>query len=140
MTVKQKFLAYVLWRNRLLAFEHVDYPEVGLQVPGGTISFDETPEKACLREVREESGLEVELVRLLGSYDEDMRPHKEELHRRHVFLLRPLVEPEESWIHYEEHADGVGPIAFRFFWAALDGTDLGLAVGQGRLLVELTDR
>ena len=37
-------------------------------LPGGTIELDETPEMAAVREVREETGLEVEVGELIGIY------------------------------------------------------------------------
>lgn len=37
-------------------------------LPSGFIEIDETPEKACLRELEEETGLKGEIVRLIGVY------------------------------------------------------------------------
>ena len=39
-------------------------------LPSGFIEIDETPEKACLRELREETGLKGEIVRLVGVYSQ----------------------------------------------------------------------
>lgn len=44
-------------------------------LPAGYLEVDETPEQAAVREVREETGLDVEIDRLLGNYffDDDPR-------------------------------------------------------------------
>jgi 8-oxo-dGTP diphosphatase len=39
-------------------------------LPSGFIEIDETPEKACLRELKEETGLRGEIVRLVGVYSQ----------------------------------------------------------------------
>lgn len=39
-------------------------------LPSGFIEIDETPKKACLRELREETGLKGEIVRLVGVYSQ----------------------------------------------------------------------
>ena len=39
-------------------------------LPSGFIEIDETPEKACLRELKEETGLEGEILRLVGVYSQ----------------------------------------------------------------------
>ncbi|MCL5667209.1 MAG: NUDIX domain-containing protein [Patescibacteria group bacterium] len=35
------------------------------ELPGGTLEFSETPEETVVREVKEETGLNVEIIRLL---------------------------------------------------------------------------
>ncbi|UCC38199.1 MAG: NUDIX hydrolase [Candidatus Aminicenantes bacterium] len=45
-------------------------------LPSGFIEIDETPEKACLRELKEETGLEGEIVRLLGVYSQESMLYK----------------------------------------------------------------
>jgi len=39
-------------------------------LPSGFIEIDETPERACLRELKEETGLDGKIVRLLGVYSQ----------------------------------------------------------------------
>lgn len=52
-----KALIYATSRRGLLVFEEPDFPEVPLQVPGGTIDVGEEPEVAAVREFLEETGL-----------------------------------------------------------------------------------
>lgn len=61
MQPKQKVLAYITRtneeENELLVFNHTDFPESGIQVPGGSGDAGEDPVHAVKREVKEETGL-----------------------------------------------------------------------------------
>ena len=68
---KEKAIVYVLRRVQgrleVLVFDHIDYPDVNRQVPGGGIKPEESKEKAALRELEEESGImNARLIRYLG--------------------------------------------------------------------------
>lgn len=47
-----KVLIYATWRDRLLVFDEPDFPEIELQVPGGTVEAGEDIAAAALREFR----------------------------------------------------------------------------------------
>jgi 8-oxo-dGTP pyrophosphatase MutT (NUDIX family) len=131
----RKVLAYVTRGNDLLVFEHRDYPEVGIQVPAGTVRAGEGLEDAVLREVFEETGLgNVRIVAYLGSFDYDMAQIRDEIQERHVYHLEVEGSAPTRWQHFETH-DGQGtPTAFDCYWMNLDDPKLDLSAGQGQLL------
>jgi 8-oxo-dGTP pyrophosphatase MutT (NUDIX family) len=122
-TIKRKAYAYIVHEGRLLVFRHVDSPEAGIQVPGGTMEAGETPEAAALREATEETGLSgLKIVAFLGEQLLDASDFGlDQIHQRYFFQLSCPENPPETWIHYEtDPSDGTpGPIAFEFFWAEL---------------------
>ena len=54
--------------GRILLQHRTDFDQWGL--PGGSIETGETLAESVVREVKEESGLDVEVVRLVGAYSE----------------------------------------------------------------------
>lgn len=50
--------------NEILLQKHSDFNEWGL--PGGAIEFGETAEEACVREFKEEIGIDVKVISLMG--------------------------------------------------------------------------
>lgn len=122
--VREKAVAYVVHDNHLLVFTHPDHPLAGVQVPAGGIEDGETPADAALRE---ETGVDGEIVASLGVYEYDMRPYRDEVRRCHVFQVKPLGDPRERW------SGGEDGIAFECFWIPVRDGHV-LAAGQGTLL------
>lgn len=126
--IREKVYAYIVHpfcnRDHLLVFRHLDFPEAGIQVPGGTVEPGEPLQAAAMREAFEETGLNgLHLVDKLGMVRFDMQPYGlDEVHHRYYFHLSLASDPETTWIAHEETpSDGSeGPIAFRFFWVPLD--------------------
>ena len=120
--MKRKVLAYITHAGRLLLFRHTDYPEAGIQVPGGTVAEGEAPEAAVLREALEETGLTgLELDLLLGeTIDDASDVGLDGVHHRTYYHLCYSDEPPQTWRHWEcDASDGSPPIEFEFFWAPL---------------------
>ena len=139
--VKQKALVYITWDGSLLVFRQPHAPGAGIQVPGGTIKDNETPEQGALREAVEETGLNgLVLVRFLGSQLHDHKPFgRNELHQRYFFRVRCTSMPPEAWRHYESdpsESPGEMPL-FEFFWARLSGNLPDLIADHGYLLPQL---
>jgi 8-oxo-dGTP diphosphatase len=69
------------------------YEPLGYALPGGFVEVGETVEEAVLREVKEETGLDARIVKLLGVYSEpnrDPRFHVVSV----VFVLDAYGEPK----------------------------------------------
>ena len=134
--MKRKVYAYITHQGRLLVFRHTQFPEAGIQVPGGTVEQNEPLEHAVLREAAEETGLQgLRVITYLGSQviQPDAIPTK-----RHFFHLGLDGEAPEAWLSYELNPnDGSpAPIEFEFFWVKLEEVP-ELAGGQGALLKAL---
>lgn len=137
--LKHKVYAYVTHNNRLLIFSHPDFPEAGLQVPGGTMEDGEDPSEAVMREAFEETGLaDLRMNAFLGEYDHAF-PELEQTHRRRFYHLVCDKTPPERWEHFEMYpSDGSpAPIRFAFFWVPLSDGVPELVPGHAKMLDKL---
>ncbi|WP_457586998.1 NUDIX hydrolase [Ensifer canadensis] len=128
-----KVLIYATWREQLLVFDEPDFPEIDLQVPGGTMEPGESPEAAALREFVEETGLASPTTLLpLATQDYHFTKDGRQIcHRRHYFHAPLAGEQRKTWFNLEMTPDGGGsPIRFRFFWLALDEASCRLGYGM----------
>lgn len=137
-----KVLIYATWRERLLVFDEPDFPEVELQVPGGTMEPGESPEVSAMREFVEETGLTPPASLLpLATRDYCFTKNSRQIcHRRHYFHARLAGDHSETWLHAEMTPDGGGPpIRFRFFWLGFDEASRRLGYGMEDALHVLRD-
>lgn len=123
MSHTEKVYAYITNADRLLVFRHVEFPEAGIQIPGGTLEAGETPQAAVRRETREETGLKtLVLNKYLGKSEYQVpgtRPPETIL--CHFFHFTSPPDAPATWQHAELHpSDGSSaPILFEFFWLPL---------------------
>ncbi len=103
----------------LLLFSHRDFPNAGLQVPGGTIAEGEELQIGLLREVKEESGLsEFSSISYLGKsiYIAESR---HELHERHFFQLNYEGEMRSDFFHEVTSGKEDKGLIFHYRWVPL---------------------
>jgi 8-oxo-dGTP diphosphatase len=134
----EKVYAYITHEDRLLVFRHTHYPEAGIQVPGGTVEGQESPQEAVLREAGEETGLDnLKIFSYLGMHTFDLaRIGDFGIQNRHFFQLRFQGDRKDNWHHFEgSPSDGhPGPIEFEFFWVKYPEDVPELAGNQGVML------
>jgi 8-oxo-dGTP pyrophosphatase MutT (NUDIX family) len=88
---------YILFQNKVLLHNH---KKLGIWLPpGGHVELDEDPNEAAVREAKEESGLDVELVGETASYDS--RPYD----ARELIPPKFLNQHFYDATHTHEHVD-----------------------------------
>lgn len=115
---------------QLLVFAHEAFPEVPVQIPGGTIEKDESPEAALHREIEEESGLNnLSLIRKLGVgyYFWETANDKVE---GHCYLLQAPDDVPDSWRHVVRGNGEDSGLVFLYSWRFARDLTLGGVVGQ----------
>lgn len=136
MNAVEKVVAYITSGDDVLVFEQPDFPEAGVQVPGGTLEPWESPAQGVLREAFEETGLPgLRIVRYLGAVPHVTASGQHQL--RHFFHLITPSRERETWQHWEQHpSTGGPPIRFRFEWVPRQRVP-ALAGGLDDMLTQL---
>ena len=66
--------ALIIFEGKLVLIQRLNPPfENQFALPGGFVEIGETVEAATVREAKEETGLDIELIRLLGVYSDPSR-------------------------------------------------------------------
>jgi 8-oxo-dGTP diphosphatase len=99
---------------RYLLIKRAAEPDAGFwSVPGGLVEVGERAEDAAVREAKEETGLDVEVVELLGVVDKIVRDEESRI-KFHFVIIEYLVRPkggtlqaasdalEARWVKAEE--------------------------------------
>ena len=124
MRIHHKAYVYLTCGPELLVFSEPDFPEVGLQVPGGTLDPSESYLQGAIREFTEETGLLLDVALEPFADQDHIAENVPEcvrgLHRRRFFHGQVREKPAEQWDHFEKTPSSGGPpIRFRLFWINL---------------------
>ncbi|WP_417695422.1 NUDIX hydrolase [Roseibium sp.] len=136
MQIFHKAYVYLTCGTQLLVFNEPDTPQLGLQVPGGTIDPGESYLIGARREFQEETGLQLDAAfehfadqdlpfETLVAQGKHQAPPDRPLKGRHLrkhYHVRIPSRPAEEWEHYEmTPSNGGPPIRFRLHWVDLFG-------------------
>lgn len=123
-----------LEKTEILVFKHRDFPEAGIQVPAGTVKLNEKLSDAAIREVKEESGLDVPgSIFSLGRF-EWFREDRNEIHVRNIFQYKTERVLPNQWEHKVSGIGEDGNLIFEYFWLDSKMADSALAVDQGKYI------
>lgn len=88
----------ILDDSRILLIKRVFQPSAGKwSIPGGVVELEEKVEEAARREVREELGIEVNDLELLGIYDSIIKDSDGNV-RYHYVIIEYLARPVSTTI------------------------------------------
>lgn len=119
MSIRKRVFNYITFGDQLLVLDHVNQPDLAMQIPGGTIEADESPAVAAIREAEEETGLSgFELKSFLGDFEKDLSClGRAEIIHAYFFHLELTARPALRWQHAELNAhDQADPIMFELYW------------------------
>lgn len=89
--------------------ERMPYRPGSWDLPGGHLALGESFEQCLLREVKEETGLDAAIERLLGLHKTESEPYLQALYACRLTVcqqvrLRPEEHVESRWVSLEEMA------------------------------------
>lgn len=107
-------------RTELLVFDHRGMPEAGTQVPAGRVDAHESLKEGAVREVREETGLEVEILGVLAGPEEHDQAHGVAAHETTAFRATAPADAPPSWEHPVTGTGMDVGLVFECYWVPLD--------------------
>lgn len=121
---RRKAVLYLTSADHLLVFREPEYPDVGVQPPGGTVNDDETVADGAARELLEETGIRVAASDLVEIGRQDYEYVSGGMLHRHsrVFFHAAVSEPvDRTWTTVETNPDGADhEILFALYWTPLN--------------------
>ena len=86
--------AVIIYKDKIVLIKRKNPPfKDHYALPGGFVEYGETTEDACKREAKEETGLDVEIIDLIGVYSDPKRDP-----RGHTITIAYLCKPKSTEI------------------------------------------
>lgn len=126
----KKVLIYVVSHGHVLVHRHADFPEAGVQVPGGTVEEGESIIEAAYRELFEETGLRpeghaIEIHRTMYFADSAQRNHE----RHFVQVLAPELSLT-NFQHVVSSGELDKGLVFEYSWLTIADAKVVLQWGH----------
>ncbi|MEM7821417.1 MAG: NUDIX hydrolase [Candidatus Aenigmatarchaeota archaeon] len=122
--------AVVIHRGRVLLLKRKTQPFKGsYALPGGFVIPGEKTKEACIREVKEETGLEVKILDLIGIYDSPNRDP-----RGHVISIAYFCKPIGNRVKARREAEEVD------FFPIKEALKLNLGFDHRKILIDIMRR
>ena len=91
-------------RDRYLLIKRAGDPDAGLwSIPGGLVELGETIEETLVREAREETGLDIKLLSLIGVVDKIIKDDERNI-KFHFVIIDYLAEPLSGFLEASSDA------------------------------------
>src|ERR1700754_544991 len=117
---RRKAVIYLTSGHHLLVFREPDFPEVGIQPPGGTMNDGEAVVDGAARDLFEETGILVPSSGLTEIGQQDYEYESGGMLHRHArtYFHAAVTEPvDHTWTRMETNPDGSDhEILFALFW------------------------
>jgi 8-oxo-dGTP pyrophosphatase MutT (NUDIX family) len=118
--IPDKVRAVIFYRKpslKVLVFDQPDYPEAGVQIPGGTVDPGEKLEETLERELVEETGVSFKGKRSFINSRVITHPVTGNEQREHTFCIEVSADSlSETWTHNVTGGGEDEGINFRYYW------------------------
>jgi ADP-ribose pyrophosphatase YjhB (NUDIX family) len=122
--VRKRVVGYVTRGRELLVFDHKGMQDVPTQVPAGRVDSHESLEEGLVREVAEETGVSVTVVRELADEEEFERLFGPGAHKSHAFHAQADLGGPDEWEHPVSGTGMDAGLVYACRWVSLDDPPL----------------
>ncbi len=131
--IEKRSAGGIVYRNgQVLTLNVTKHNEIVF--PKGTIEPNEAPEQTAIREILEETGYHVKVIKLIGTNDYNFTENNQDYHKTVTYFLCQLVdENEQPHPTLEQYEQDEG---FENLWLDVDEAKQKLTYQQAKDLLE----